>query len=159
MILFEAPPTYERTLALKLLRLADDSEEEIRHYLNLGRLFLLQEANEAPPIGQLLLLQPSASEAEIKSVSILAERQGQGLGSFLVKGVLSTLRQEGVSRVLVATSTADIQNIAFYQRLGFRCLRIERDAFTPAQGYPEGLQSNGILVRDQLWFDLSLQGA
>ena len=154
MKLFEAPPTFERKLALELMRLADDSEQALRDYLYIGRLFLLQEEPESPPIGQLLILQPDHTHAEVKSLSIATERQGQGLGGLLVKEVLSILKRDGILRVIVAASTADIDNIAFYQRLGFRCLTIERDTFTPAKGYPEGLQSNGILVRDKIWFDL-----
>ena len=30
---------------------------------------------------------------------------------------------------------------------------IERDAFTPATGYPAGLLVDGIAVRDRVWLD------
>ncbi len=156
MKVLEAPPTFDRELAWELMRLADDSEREIRDYLHIGRLFLLQEEKKTLPIGQLLTLQSHHPYAEIKSLSISVERQGQGLGSLLVKEVLSTLKQEGTLCVTVATSTADIENIGFYQKLGFRCLKIERDAFTAAKGYPGRIQSKGILVRDKIWFDLHL---
>ena len=33
---------------------------------------------------------------------------------------------------------------------------IERDAFSPARGYPEGLEENGIPVRDMGWLDRGL---
>ena len=74
----------------------------------------------------------------------------------MVTQVLETLKSEGVEYVTVATATADIGNIAFYQKIGFRCLRIDRDAFSPSTGYPGELQSYGIHVRDKLWFDLHL---
>jgi hypothetical protein len=35
-------------------------------------------------------------------------------------------------------------------------LKIERDAFTPAHGYPEGLTSDGLPVRDRVWLTLDL---
>jgi len=56
--------------------------------------------------------------------------------------------------VTVTTATADIDNIRFYQRCGFRPTSIERDAFTEAKGYPSGLEAHGIPVRDSITFML-----
>jgi hypothetical protein len=35
-------------------------------------------------------------------------------------------------------------------------LRVVRDAFVPATGYPERQLIDGIPLRDQIWFDLTL---
>jgi hypothetical protein len=35
----------------------------------------------------------------------------------------------------------------------FRFWRIERDVFAPERGYPEGLEENGIPLRDMVWLD------
>lgn len=59
--------------------------------------------------------------------------------------------------MLVATATADIDNLRFYQRLGFRMDHIQRDVFNAARGY-SGLVSNGIPVRDQVWFSITADG-
>ena len=59
----------------------------------------------------------------------------------------------------MATATADIGNLRFYQRLGFRMRAIERDAFTPATGYPSDLEADGIPVRDRVWLDMRLNRA
>jgi hypothetical protein len=32
-------------------------------------------------------------------------------------------------------------------------LRVERDFFTPARGYPEVMVDNGIQLRDMVWMD------
>jgi hypothetical protein len=47
---------------------------------------------------------------------------------------------------VVATAAADVGNLRFYQRQGFRVHRVERDAFTPATG----LHIDGIELRDRL---------
>jgi hypothetical protein len=57
------------------------------------------------------------------------------------------------TEVLVATAAADTGNLRFYQRLGFRMRSVERDAFTPAAGYPPGLCVDGIELRDRVWLD------
>jgi hypothetical protein len=50
----------------------------------------------------------------------------------------------------VATAAADVGNLRFYQRQGFRIRPAERDAFTAATGYPPGLQIDGIALRDRV---------
>jgi hypothetical protein len=53
----------------------------------------------------------------------------------------------------VATATADIDNLRFYQRHGFRFRAVERDVFTPATGYPPGSAIAGVPLRDRVWLD------
>jgi hypothetical protein len=60
--------------------------------------------------------------------------------------------------MIVATAAADIENLCFYQRLGFRMRSIERDAFTPERGYPAGTLVDGIELRDRVWLDQGLSG-
>jgi hypothetical protein len=46
--------------------------------------------------------------------------------------------------------------LRFYQLLGFRMLRVERDAFTASAGYPHEPTIDGIPLRDRIWLSLSL---
>ena len=93
---------------------------------------------------------------ELKAVAVDAARQGQGVGSRMLRDVLAVLRARGVGRVLVGTASAGVGQLAYYQKAGFRLLRIERDYFRPDRGYPEGLAENGIPVRDMVWMDQQL---
>jgi hypothetical protein len=34
---------------------------------------------------------------------------------------------------------------------------VERDAFTPAQGYPRSIEVDGIELRDRVWLTIELQ--
>ena len=58
-------------------------------------------------------------------------------------------------RVLVATATADIGNLRFYQQRGFRMERIKRDVFGADRSYPAGPETDGIPVRDRVWLSIS----
>jgi hypothetical protein len=49
-----------------------------------------------------------------------------------------------------------VGNLRFYQRAGFRLRSVERDAFSPANGYGAGTQTDGIELRDRVWLDLPL---
>jgi GNAT superfamily N-acetyltransferase len=94
--------------------------------------------------------------AELKSMAVRERRRGAGIGRVLVRAMLDRCRERTVGRVLVATAAADVGNLRFYQRQGFRLRRIERDAFGPESGYAAGLILDGIALRDRVWLDQDL---
>ena len=59
---------------------------------------------------------------------------------------------------MVATAAADVGNLRFYQLAGFRIRAVERDAFTPLVGYPDGVIIYGIRVAGPRRADLDLSG-
>jgi HEAT repeat protein len=81
-----------------------------------------------------------------------------GIGLRMLRAVLDDLRARGVERAVVGTGNAGIGQLAFYQRAGFRLLRIERDFFTPARGYPAWMEEGGIRLLDMVWMDVALGG-
>jgi len=84
------------------------------------------------------------------------DRQGQGIGRALIAEAVKRCREQSGERIIVSTATADIGNLRFYQRQGFRMVRIVQDAFTPATGYPEGIVIDGIPLCDQVFFEMRL---
>lgn len=80
----------------------------------------------------------------------------RGIGRRLIEAAIDLTRARGRSTLSVATATADIGNLRFYQLAGFRMRNVERDAFTPASGYPAGMIVDGIRLRDRVWLDLDL---
>jgi RimJ/RimL family protein N-acetyltransferase len=73
-----------------------------------------------------------------------------------VGGATRLARDVGRSRLVVATAAADVGNLRFYQRLGFRLRSVERDAFTPATGYRPGLEVDGTELHDRVWLDRAI---
>ena len=80
---------------------------------------------------------------EIKSIAVAGQEQHRGIGTALVRSVLQRAVLEGCIRVVVGTATADIDNLRFYQRLGFRMDCIEWDAFSRDRSYTH-LDVDGI---------------
>ena len=93
---------------------------------------------------------------EIKSLAVIERRQREGVGHRLIEAAASYCRHRGARRLIVATAAADIDNLRFYQRQGFRMKCIVRDAFGPSNGYAKGLVVDGIALRDQVVFDRDL---
>ena len=138
-----------------LFALADDSAELVKEYRERGRVLVARDG--ATAIGHLQLVSGErAGEAEVKSLAVREDRQGEGIGRLLMERAAAVCREERRSMLLVATAAAGTRVLHFYQRLGFRMLRVERDVFTPEAGYPE-TDVDGVPLRDQVWLSLSLR--
>lgn len=155
-----APPQIDwhegdRAALRGLFELAEDSAEQLSGYLDLGRVLVARR--DTRTVGHLQLV-PSDTEHEIelKSMAVLPEYQGAGVGRALVDEAVRRARQAGYLRMVVSTATASIGNLRFYQRVGFRMRSVDPDAFTPETGYPDPIVIEGIELRDRVWFSRTL---
>src|SRR3954451_21739522 len=138
----------------RLFALAEDSSAALDGYVGLGRVLVARQGDE--PVGHLQLVETDrAGCTELKNMAVREDLQGHGIGRRLVESARALLADEGVATLSVSTATADIGNLRFYQRLGFRMCRVERDVFTEAAGYPN-IDVDGISLRDRVWLDCEL---
>jgi ribosomal protein S18 acetylase RimI-like enzyme len=138
-----------------LFELAEDSPRQLDDYIDRGRVLVARDGGRI--VGHLQLLEtPQPGVAEIKNLAVDAAFQRRGIGRELVEHALGVCRSEGATAVTLITAVADVDNVRFYQRCGFRATAIERDAFTPATGYPSDLSAAGIPVRDAIRFTIEL---
>jgi GNAT superfamily N-acetyltransferase len=145
--------TGDRERLRGLFALAEDSPQRLEAHLREGRVLVAEDDGQI--VAYLQLVRGARKDgAEFQSLAVAEHRQGEGIGRALIERAIAECRGEGVRTLLVATGAADIGNLRFYQRLGFRMLRVERDAFTPAGGYPEGITVDGIPLRDRVWFSM-----
>jgi lactoylglutathione lyase len=136
-----------------LFELADDAPAQLDGYLDTGRIVIAVE--DGRTVGHLQLT-GTAAALEVKNMAVLESHQRRGIGRSLMRAAIELAHDEGHAVLAVATATADIGNLRFYQRLGFRMRRIERDAFTEVTGYgPQDV--DGIPLRDRVWLDLDLR--
>jgi GNAT superfamily N-acetyltransferase/catechol 2,3-dioxygenase-like lactoylglutathione lyase family enzyme len=144
-----------RAALADLFALADESAAAVSAYRDLGRVLVARDGPVV--IGHLQLTAGErADDAEVKSVAVREDRQGAGVGRMLLGRAAAVCRGEGRATLLVATAAADTGVLRFYQLLGFRLLRVERDVFTPEAGYPE-VDVDGVPLRDRVWLSLALQ--
>ena len=154
------PPVIEefrgdRRSLTSLFELADDSEQAIEGYREEGVVLVARVDHVVVGLA-LIVVGLSGSKAELKSLAVELGWQGRGIGRRLVEAAADHARLTGSSLLEVATASADIGNLRFYQRSGFRMARIVRDGFTARSGYPAGQVSDGIPLRDQVIFDREL---
>jgi RimJ/RimL family protein N-acetyltransferase len=140
-----------RSELLPLFLEADDSLTEITSYMELGEVLVVRD--EGRIIGHVQLIQ-YASDWEIRSIAVIESKRGQGVGSALAHVAVDRAFRSGGARVRVRTATADIGNLRFYQRVGFRMERVDRDVFSIERGYSM-CEIDGIPLLDQIWFSIT----
>lgn len=136
---------------LPLLLEADPNEAIVREYLHTGDLFLIKRDQHV--IGVCLFTSPKSHTIELKNIAIKSTIRNQGYGKTVIQQASIYYKQKGYREMIVGTANSSIDNIAFYQKLGFRLFDIDPDFFTK---YPEPIYENGILARDRLIFVKSL---
>jgi GNAT superfamily N-acetyltransferase len=139
-----------------LFELAEDSSQALDRYVEEGVVLVakLRDERDEVVVGHVqITMHDDQPIAEIKNMAVAEPHQRTGVGRRLVSAALDRARRQGAARLEVATGAADVGNLRFYQRQGFRFSAIERDAFTPDAGYPTGIVIDGIELRDRVWLD------
>jgi predicted N-acetyltransferase YhbS len=138
-----------------MFELAEDSAVQLDSYFTLGRVLVAVDAGSV--VGHLQLVEcDTPGEVELKSLAVVEQQRGSGVGRALVVRAVDEARAIRAHTMLVSTATASVGNLRFYQRLGFRMLSIDRDAFTVATGYPDPIFIEGIPLRDRIWLSMQL---
>jgi predicted N-acetyltransferase YhbS len=145
----------DRNALRHLFVLADDSATQIAGYIGLGDVLVARDGDTI--LGHLQFLETGeAGVFELKSLAVDTTRQRQGIGRNLVAAAVARCRSRNARRLIVSTATADVGNLRFYQRQGFRMYRVVQDAFRPETGYPAEILIDGIPLRDQVFLELLL---
>jgi N-acetylglutamate synthase-like GNAT family acetyltransferase len=137
---------------IPILRQAEESELALRWSLaNLSDTVYRLDDD-----GQLVgaaTMQWRGDPCEIMELAIAPERQGQGLGKQFVSWLIDEARGRGKRQLIVGTANSSIDNIAFYQKCGFRMDHVRKDYFWY---YRKLHYENGIRIRDMLVFNIDL---
>jgi GNAT superfamily N-acetyltransferase len=133
-------------------RLAEDSDQQLDSYIDLGRVWVARAA-EGEIVGHVQAVARDRSRWEVVNTAVAEHARGQGVGRALLHRAVDEARSAGVARMILATATADVGNLRFYQRCGFRMTHVVPDAFGAHQGYPPGIEIDGIPMLDQVWFE------
>lgn len=140
-----------REAFLPQLLLADESEVAVRKYLDKGTLYKINCGELL--VGVALVIPQTDTTIELKNIAIVPKYQGKGIGKKILRQLTEECQKNGYQTVLVGTANSSIDNIAFYQKAGFRMEAIEKDFFSH---YPEPIYENGIRALDMIFFTKQL---
>lgn len=89
------------------------------------------------------LLMAIVDEAHLLNVAVSAEKQGQGLGRFLLNQAVACSRGLGMESVLLEVRPSNTRALEIYERYGFKQIG-RRKGYYPASG---GQREDAIVMR------------
>lgn len=147
------PLSGDHAVPMDLLLLADPSKEKVLTYVQSGSCYAAY--HEQDVIGIYVLLSLSQQTVEIINVAVKESWQGKGIGKQLIRHAISEAKAAGFHTIEIGTGNSSIQQLALYQKCGFRMTSIDHDFFL--KHYDEPIFENGIQCMDMVRLSLTLQ--
>nr|WP_286183601.1 GNAT family N-acetyltransferase [Bacillus sp. ISL-55] len=136
-----------------LLLLADPSQYLVSQYLDKGLCYVVESENEVT-IGVIVLVPVSNHIIEIMNLAVDETHQGKGIGNLLLKHGIRTAAEKGYTTVEIGTGNSSINQLALYQKVGFRITGVDHDFFI--RNYEEPIFEHGIQCRDMIRLSMHL---
>lgn len=130
---------------LALLLLADPSIEMINRYISESSIYIIEE-NDL--IGVIVIKAVNESTLEIMNIAVCEACQGKGYGKLMLKEAEKLAKHSGYNNFIIATANSSLNQLALYQKCGFRITDIEKDFFINA--YKEVIMENDIRAMDKI---------
>lgn len=137
----------ESHFPMDLLLLADPSEELVTAYLSEGYCYVTKSLEEKI-IGVFVLVPLDDETVELKNIAIHELYQGKGIGKKLVLRAIEQSKELGYKRIEVGTGNSSLNQLALYQKCGFRMISVDKDFFKIH--YTEEIVENGIPCVDMI---------
>jgi N-acetylglutamate synthase-like GNAT family acetyltransferase len=131
---------------LPLLNDAEEDEQRVRAKLT-DSLYTTYAALDENQLVGAATVHWQSDESEIEYIAVASHLRGQGFGKALIALLLQEARQRHVPSLLVGTASSSLDNLAFYQKCGFRVDHVRRDFFSYIQ---PPIILYGIPIRDML---------
>lgn len=129
-----------------LLLLADPNRTFVDAYLAAGNCY--EARCDGQVVGVAVSLPRDNATVELMNIAVHPEWQGQGIGQSLLRHVMEAMAKSGYRTMRVGTGNSSLDQLAFYQKAGFRIVGIVPDYFT--RNYAEEIVEHGIVCRDMI---------
>ncbi|KIL42718.1 acyltransferase [Jeotgalibacillus alimentarius] len=147
----ERVPVEKRNDYIDWLLLADDSKEAVLTYIESGDFYLIYIEEDIS--GVVLMTPVSEDQIELKNIALAENRRGKGTGRAVIEKAVVLYRDQGYKSMIVGTANSSIENLAFYQKAGFRMGSIKKDFFAD---YEPPIYEHGIRALDMVMFERKL---
>lgn len=135
----------------ELLLLADPSRSAIEDYMNRGICYICK-IDEI--VGIYVLIKTRPNTMELVNIAVKENMQGKGIGKKLVLHAILIGKEEGVKTLEIGTGNSSLEQLALYQKCGFRIVGVDKDFFI--RHYEEDIMENGIRCRDMIRLSMDL---
>lgn len=136
----------------ELLLLADPSKSAVDDYIERGLCYISFIKGEI--VGVYVLINTRPHTIELANIAVKEEKQGMGIGRFMILDAIERTKLLGVKTLEVGTGNSSLGQLALYQKCGFRIVGIDRDFFI--RYYQEEIIENGIRCTDMIRLSMEL---
>jgi ribosomal protein S18 acetylase RimI-like enzyme len=133
---------------------ADESDERIRDVVANPANTSYALFEHGKPVGA-MTVHWDAAESELIYIAIDPARRGSGFGKAALAWLIAEAQRRNIVSVIVGTGNSSLDQIAFYQKAGFRIDSVRRDYF---DYFREPVYEHGVHLRDMLVMRLELDG-
>lgn len=135
-----------------LLLLADPSLQAINDYIHRGDCYIAYINDNM--VGVFVMIRTRPLTLELVNIAVKEEYQSKGIGKRLIVSAIDIARK-GDARILeVGTGNSSINQLALYQKCGFRIVGIDSDFFK--RHYKEKIIENEIECIDMIRLKIDL---
>ena len=106
------------------------------------------------PVGVYVLTDHGDGLLELKNIAVSEHLQGQGVGKRLLSHAVETARKQGATTLEVGTGNSSLDQLAFYEKAGFRRVRVDEGFFL--RNYDEPIYENGLQCTDMIFLSQAL---
>ncbi|UOQ85782.1 GNAT family N-acetyltransferase [Gracilibacillus salinarum] len=138
--------TEKEAVPMELLIEADPSPNHVLKYVENGECYVLERDQKV--IGVYLLISTGNLTVELVNIAIAINYRGQGIGKRLVLDAIQRAKKSGYKSIEVGTGNSSINQLALYQKCGFRLDTIDKDFFI--RNYRQEIYENGIRCTDMI---------
>lgn len=138
---------------MDLLLIADPAIEAINEYLFRGELFICKMDKI---VGAYIILNTRPKTYELMNIVVDETYQGKGIAKKMISDAISRVKKMGGKTFEVGTGNSSIDQLAFYQKSGFRITGIDKDYFI--DNYDEKIYENGIQCIDMIRLSMKIEG-
>ncbi|MCA0984749.1 GNAT family N-acetyltransferase [Halobacillus yeomjeoni] len=136
----------DRESLKKYLLLADEDEKIVEGYLNEGMMYAITVNQEVA--GVCLFIEIEDETIELKNLALDKRYRRKGIGKKTLE-IATEIHHRSYTYMEVGTANCSLDNIAFYQKAGFRFHKIKKDFFLR---YPSPIVEFGIQALDMVVF-------
>ena len=129
---------------MSLLLTADPSEATVLSYLDKSKIIVCKKQDQCIGIAAFTVLDDIV---ELKNIAVAIGFQGKGVAKLIITQVKHLAKELGAITIDVGTGNSSFDQLALYQKCGFRMSHIEKNFF---KRYPKPIFENGIRCIDMV---------
>lgn len=132
-----------------LLLLADPEKAAIDKYISDSLVFLAYYDGKI--IGVFVLFHIDENTIELKNIAVDENMHRQGIGRFLLNYACRFAKENNYKRFIIGTGNSSINELYFYQKMGFEIFDIKKNFFL--ENYTAPIIENGIQDKHMLMLE------